>query len=358
MFSPSWGALRRGNMAVLPPVPLPTTDLRAWALKTANYLQMLEAIGKQPSPKVVQLERKQATAKATMDGLLMFDPSGAPVYSRNGAWKFLLGSDAASGDFVKKSGDTMTGSLTAMGIHSNASVNSINGNSPQLQFNESDRTDPDGRFRFIASSNVLYCQKAASAEWATAQSIWTYTTRMNVDVPFRTTASCIIEGLVNSAGTAGLQITGSYPSIWFRDPGQNPNPDLYFTAGNGNMRVGPGDAAGNISATPWSIINSTSGWSTSSDPRLKKNIRDIHYGLDTILALRPVAFDWIEDGRHDIGFLAPEVREHVPEVVEPMPHDVAGNDDPLLGMRKDALVAVLVKAVQELTLRVQELEAA
>ena len=48
----------------------------------------------------------------------------------------------------------------------------------------------------------------------------------------------------------------------------------------------------------------------SSDKRLKENDVDLEAHR-----LRPVAFDWIKDGKSDIGFIAQEVEEFYPEVV-------------------------------------------
>ena len=55
----------------------------------------------------------------------------------------------------------------------------------------------------------------------------------------------------------------------------------------------------------------------SSDERLKTNIIDTKYGLDHILGLEAKEFDWKEklNGRHDIGFIAQQVQEVVPILV-------------------------------------------
>ena len=56
---------------------------------------------------------------------------------------------------------------------------------------------------------------------------------------------------------------------------------------------------------------------TNSDRRLKKNINDIPYGLSEVLQLRGVEFDWKKkrSGVHDIGVIAQEVEEIIPEIV-------------------------------------------
>jgi hypothetical protein len=104
-----------------------------------------------------------------------------------------------------------------------------------------------------------------------------------------------------------------------------------------------------------------------SDARLKRNIETITYGLDKVLALNPVKYNWIEgfsESEKDkvlLGFIAQEVEKVIPEAVEDFSD---GNtlkfentviENPLRVSEK-FIIPVLVKAIQELTARVQYLE--
>ena len=91
-------------------------------------------------------------------------------------------------------------------------------------------------------------------------------------------------------------------------------------------------------------------WHPASDASLKENVRDIGYGLVQVLGLRPVEFSWKGAGDNQIGFIAQEAKEVVPESV------TVAEDNGLHYMDKSKLVPVLVKAIQELTARVEELE--
>ena len=102
-----------------------------------------------------------------------------------------------------------------------------------------------------------------------------------------------------------------------------------------------------LSSNAWATINSSAGWTAAATKRMKENITDITYGLDTVMALRAVEFDSRIDGRHDIGLIAQEVEEVVPEIVGNMGAEEGEID--FMTLRKDALVAVLIKAVRELT---------
>jgi hypothetical protein len=86
---------------------------------------------------------------------------------------------------------------------------------------------------------------------------------------------------------------------------------------------------------------------TTSDRRLKTNIVDIGYGLDDVMKLRPVFFNWKkpvkgEEGRR-VGFIAQEVRQVIPEVVSIAPDKMKTE-----AVEYGNLAPVLVKAIQEL----------
>jgi hypothetical protein len=83
-------------------------------------------------------------------------------------------------------------------------------------------------------------------------------------------------------------------------------------------------------------------WVTYSSRRLKKNIQPISNALDKVLRLRGVYFDWKEDGKHDIGLVAEEVGEVIPEAVD---YEENGKDARALAYSR--LVAVLIEAVKE-----------
>ncbi len=92
--------------------------------------------------------------------------------------------------------------------------------------------------------------------------------------------------------------------------------------------------------------------STPSDQKLKTNVKDIEYGLDTIMKLNPKQYDWKEDNRHDIGFIAQEVEEVIPEIVK----DNEWFDDKIKTLDYEKLTAVLIKAVQEQQQQINKLE--
>ncbi|MDC3237467.1 tail fiber domain-containing protein, partial [bacterium] len=98
---------------------------------------------------------------------------------------------------------------------------------------------------------------------------------------------------------------------------------------------------------------SATAYVTSSDVRLKENITNADDPFAKINAIQVRQFDWKADGSHqDYGFIAQELVEVAPEAVSQ-----GETEEDIWGVDPSKLVPVLVKAIQELTARLEALEA-
>lgn len=102
----------------------------------------------------------------------------------------------------------------------------------------------------------------------------------------------------------------------------------------------------------WSSVWAVNGTINTSDANLKTNIATSPYGLDEVMQMNPVQYNWKTNPTEDlqIGFLAQDIQKIIPEAVV-----VPANGDPL-GMKYTELIPVLVKAIQELKKEVTELK--
>tara|TARA_B100000287_G_scaffold425604_1_gene472182 strand:- start:94 stop:2124 length:2031 start_codon:yes stop_codon:yes gene_type:complete len=117
-------------------------------------------------------------------------------------------------------------------------------------------------------------------------------------------------------------------------------------------------------------VNSSSiSYVTTSDIRLKRNIRPMGSMLSRINALRPVRYTWIADDAEDEGFIAQEVYKVLPELrpvltptslAEPMctderdyPRNKDGSDY-MFGLDYGKFTPFLTKAIQELDEKVEQ----
>ena len=121
------------------------------------------------------------------------------------------------------------------------------------------------------------------------------------------------------------------------------------------------DSQGNIGAPNGTNIHN------ASDARVKKNVTDLDKGLSAIKSLRPVSFNWI-DGFCDkekntlYGFIAQEVETVDNNLIEEFGNGsvtVEGETiNDTLRVNEKFIIPMLVKAIQELSTKVEALEAA
>jgi hypothetical protein len=99
-------------------------------------------------------------------------------------------------------------------------------------------------------------------------------------------------------------------------------------------------------------------YNTVSDYRLKESVKPISGGLARVNALKPSIYKWKSDGSAGEGFLAHELAEVVPLAVTGE-KDAVNEDGSMKtqGVDLSKVVPILVSAIQELTARVQTLEA-
>lgn len=87
----------------------------------------------------------------------------------------------------------------------------------------------------------------------------------------------------------------------------------------------------------------------SSSLRFKTNVAELGDALATIERLRGVRFEWRSSGKSDIGFIAEEVAETLPELV-------AFDDEGPRGVNYSHLTALLVEALKEQQSEIRELQ--
>lgn len=113
---------------------------------------------------------------------------------------------------------------------------------------------------------------------------------------------------------------------------------------NGNI-FQVGDGATNIIGY---VDDVTGNWVAVSDERKKENITDLSYGLDQLLQLRPTSFDYKRNHEHTIGFIAQQVLPIIPEAVY-------GTENEGYGMSYATLTPVIVKSIQEMNLKITDI---
>jgi hypothetical protein len=103
------------------------------------------------------------------------------------------------------------------------------------------------------------------------------------------------------------------------------------------------------SSTNQAYLNASGAWVDASDITLKKDIQDIDYGIETVKKLKPRKYKMKSDDTEQIGFIAQEIIEQVPEIVD--------GKDGVLGVAYGHITSVLTKAIQEQQVIIDDLKA-
>jgi hypothetical protein len=150
---------------------------------------------------------------------------------------------------------------------------------------------------------------------------------------------------------------------------------FYFTSDN-RLMIGRSSGSGALNVqgsiylyeTGAGAGNSTLKYNTStgavtydtSARAYKKDIEDLNYGLAEILQMSPKKYKYISDDANDIGFIADEMYEIVPEIVALANNEIMNSDfeegEPI-SINYDRFAPILVKAIQQQQTQIEELKA-
>jgi len=109
------------------------------------------------------------------------------------------------------------------------------------------------------------------------------------------------------------------------------------------------------------IVNNGStsvAYQTSSDYRLKENVKTLANGIERIKELKPYRFNFIAEPKTIVdGFFAHEAQTVVPECASGKKDEVDENGEPVMqGIDQSKLVPLLTKALQEAVAKIETLE--
>jgi hypothetical protein len=229
---------------------------------------------------------------------LSLAPSGAATFTSSAVSNIIFNSTNANGGYL-----SFQRSGTAAGYIGSAYHLSISGSNADLAM-----ANDSGNLTFVTGGS--------------------FTERMRItsggNVGIGTTGATDVRLFVKSAGSGA----GTY-NIYSRDVN---NVDLFVIRDDGY---------GYLKAAAWAY---------GSDRRIKENINYIESGLDKVLSLKPATFDYIDGVKNNIGWIAQDVQEVIPQAV-----NVISEDNDQLTLKSDFIVPYLVKAIQEQQAQIEEL---
>ena len=241
----------------------------------------------------------------------MYGNAAAFVIDSNAATPLVFQTNAVERFRISSTGAaTFSGGITAGGnINSNVfSVNTGGSQDLNLDFN----TNGGVNFRSNSVTSRMYINSSG-------------------DVLIGTTTSPSAYGKV--------AIRGTNQGLTIQDAVSNGYRSLYFQSGNLYFYNGTNEG----------YLSSGGTWVNASDVTLKKDVKEIEYGLKEVMELKPKWYRMIEDDLEQIGFIAQDVEEVLPELV-------STSEKGMKGLSYGQLTAVLTKALQEANAKITALE--
>jgi hypothetical protein len=150
--------------------------------------------------------------------------------------------------------------------------------------------------------------------------------------------------------------------VWVSDDGDlcDLNDGYLELRASYGLRIHSGNRGGgaNINLRYDGVIiasNNIIAYGSPSDIRLKENIKPLENSLEKVMRMRGVEYDWKEGTdeyettklRHDIGFIAQEIEDVVPDLVR-------AGEDGYLAVRDRGIPALLLEAIKELKAELDE----
>ncbi len=104
----------------------------------------------------------------------------------------------------------------------------------------------------------------------------------------------------------------------------------------------------------WTVVHADNGVISTSDIRLKKNIKPLAYGLKDVLKIEPISYSWKDDNTNKtkVGVSAQQLQTVIPEVVS-----IGDDAQQTLGVNYAELVPVLINAIKEQQSQIKDLKA-
>lgn len=283
-------------------------------------------------------------AAVTAAGAWTFGPSqtfnydGPRHYVSGGIWADNVSASSQSGFFVVGTNAKVTSSSNIGAGRDNATPGGA-----AIIF-DNNNTATNNAFRFMANqpgdaTSTLADQVAA----CTYQGAWTLG-------PSGGTNAHYFEGKIGV--DSNVTIVGSSASYFVKATGAaNQNNNIYLSFFSSGTASAPTNTDGTLQTNGSGVLTVVD----ASDARIKTNVRDASYGMKELMLLRPVEFDWKSGNAKNVkGFIAQEVKDVLPESVSIMQTEEF-SDFHMLEMQ--TMIPILVKAIQEQQLLIQELRA-
>ena len=150
-----------------------------------------------------------------------------------------------------------------------------------------------------------------------------------------------MSGTITNAQLAGSIADGKLASTFLKNVVEDTTPQL---GGNLDINSKYITGTGGISITG---VTTATDFNSTSDIRLKTNIKPIDDPLAKVIQIEGVSFNWKKDDKPSLGVIADQVEKLLPQLVH--------GDDPKT-VNYNGLIGLLIEAVKEQQTQIDDLK--
>lgn len=299
-----------------------------------------------------------ATAANSATNLFGGTTGSLPYQTSNGVTSFL--SQGTSGQVLTSAGTGAAPTWTTVSGGGGGTVTSVGGTGNGLGFSLGGTVTTTGNLTLsVPSASAL--ATSINAGVLNGSNTWTSTNSWSASSTF--TGGVYIVGSDPSSGNWKFYVknSGTNPAAVFYSDNNSAVPVSVISGHTGDMQTFFYGSPGSVSTVGGISTNGTNvSYNTSSDRRLKRNIIDYSNSGAVIDALKPRMFTWSANNTQDVGFIADELEEVIPQAVTGKANAIGANGQPVYQMidcSTPEMMANIIAELQSLRKRVAELEA-
>lgn len=277
-------------------------------------------------------------------------------------WANVVGNIQATGNAVLNvvsiSTANVSSNLGVIGAATFANTITVTG---QATFSNQMNFSGNGTFNGLLSVNgaATFANTITVTGAATFSNQMNFSGNGNFSADISVSGNAVIGGTLNvTSSTTNLRLVNMSNNVTIA--GLTTMNTSVITGVSQIQSLGVGTPASGTTGEIRAINNITAYY--SSDESLKENVKPIANALEKVLSINGVEFDWTdeyikehggEDGyfvrKHDVGVLAGQIAEVLPEVVVTRP-------DGTKAVKYDRIVSLLIEAIKDLNAKIESMK--
>lgn len=194
--------------------------------------------------------------------------------------------------------------------------------------------------------------------------------KLTVNYPSAVIGNSSADGVAFQTSNTGdyiqfLTNLGNYSSIQAGIRGSSIGRNLLLNPSGGNVGIGTTSPSYQLQLSTDSAAKPTSAlWTIASDERIKENINSYTKGLNELLKINPITYDYnglggFKKGKGGVGIIAQEIAEILPDSVSSIKGKLNETDEEeidILNFNGHELTYILINAVKELKAEIEILK--